>query len=118
MNIFKNNYEKNKSFFFSNKIKEFDSSKVYLLLLLYYHQVLTSKYTHTERERETKTEKMNELASNIEHKNPNTKKNEAVEEEKNEESHALVDFIYNSFFFLLTKEKERKKNQKKKPQMK
>jgi hypothetical protein len=49
---------------------------------------------------------VNELASNIEHKNPNTKKKkkkkkkneEAVREKKNEESHTLVDFIYNSFF--------------------
>jgi len=62
---------------------------------------------------------MNELASNIEHKNPNTKKNEAVEEKKkNEESHALVDFIYNSFFSVNKRKRERKRRTTKKPQMK
>jgi len=41
---------------------------------------LTSRHTDEDRERER--QKVNQLASNIEHKNPNTKKNEAVEEEK------------------------------------
>ena len=87
----------------------------------YHHQVLTSKYTQRKKERDVggkETEKVNELVSHLEHKNPNTKKREKrmklmKKKKKKTKNRTRSLILYTILFFLLTKEKKNENEVKK-----